>query len=542
MTNKQEDLVKYLAHRFNSLQTRRVNYEPQWKDINKYIVPERGKNFGGQQMEGRDFSPQIFDSTAIKACEDLASGLQSMLTSPSARWFNLSPGDAEILNKSVAAREWVQYVENLMYFVFQSPSMKFYSNAHQCYLDLAGFGTAVMLIEADTKKRKIKYRAIQLDECFIDENEDGEVDTLFRRFYYSPRQILNEFGTTMSPELKKEIEEAADKTPLNTYEIIHAVYPRITRNEQSLLPINMPFASVYYSAKHKQILSESGYKEFPYVVPRWYTRSGEVYGTSPGMICIADVRMLNQMSRTTIKGARRKVEPAYQLPDDGFLAPIDLRADALNYHRPGMQDKLEPIGIQGDIGLGLDMEEQRRNSIRTAFYADLMFDNKTARMATTEVLQREEARMRVMAPQLGRMHVEFMSPIITKTFIILERFGLIPPVPPELTTTYLKPDYVSPVARAQKVLQASNVQRMFEQMAGFAQINPEVFDSISPDGLSTWLVNLYDAPASILRNDDEVKALRDQRQQQQQIQSQMAMLQQGADIASKSGLMEKGGK
>ena len=318
MTNKQEDLVKYLAHRFNSLQTRRVNYEPQWKDINKYIVPERGKNFGGQQMEGRDFSPQIFDSTAIKACEDLASGLQSMLTSPSARWFNLSPGDAEILNKSVAAREWIQYVENLMYFVFQSPSMKFYSNAHQCYLDLAGFGTAVMLIEADTKKRKIKYKAIQLDECFIDENEDGEVDTLFRRFYYSPRQMLNEFGATMSPELKKEIEEAADKTPLNTYEIIHAVYPRITRNEQSLLPINMPFASVYYSAKHKQILSESGYKEFPYVVPRWYTRSGEVYGTSPGMICIADVRMLNQMSRTTIKGARRKVEPAYQLPDDGF--------------------------------------------------------------------------------------------------------------------------------------------------------------------------------------------------------------------------------
>ena len=130
------------------------------------------------------------------------------------------------------------------------------------------------------------------------------------------------------------------------------------------------------------------------------------------------------------------------------------------------------------------MEEQRRNAIRSAFYADLMFDNKTARMATTEVLQREEARMRVMAPQLGRLHVEFMSPVITKTFLILDRFGLIPPVPQELATTYLKPDYVSPVARAQKVLQASNVQRMFEQMAGFAQISPEVFDNISPDGLS----------------------------------------------------------
>ncbi len=50
--------------------------------------------------------------------------------------------------------------------------MKFYSNAHQCYLDLSGFGTAVMLIEADVKKKKIKYKALQLDECFIDENSD----------------------------------------------------------------------------------------------------------------------------------------------------------------------------------------------------------------------------------------------------------------------------------------------------------------------------------------------------------------------------------
>lgn len=537
MSNTEDKLVDYITHRFNSLELKRANYESQWKDINKYIIPERGKNFGGHKSEGRDFSPQIYDSTAIKACEDLASGLQSMLTSPSARWFNLSPGDADILQKSIAARSWIQYVENLLYFVFQSPSMKFYSNAHQCYLDLAGFGTAVMLIEPNVKKKKIKYKSLQLDECFIDENSDGEVDTVFRKFSYTARQILEEFGDKLNNKMITELNDSADKTPLRTYDILHAVYPRLTRNEESLLPINMKYASVYVSIQHKCVLSESGYKEFPYVVPRWYTRSEEVYGVSPGMVCIADVRMLNQMSRTTIKGARRKVEPAYQLPDDGFLAPIDLRADALNYHRPGMQDELKPIGIQGDIGLGLEMEEQRRNAIKSAFYADLMFDNKTARMATTEVLQREEARMRVMAPQLGRLHVEFMSPVITRTFSILNRFGLIPPVPPELASTYLKPDYVSPVARAQKVLQATNVQRMFEQMAGFAQISPEVFDNISPDGLSNWLVDLYDAPASILRSEEEVQALKEQRQQAASAQSQMNMLQQGIDMAQKTGML-----
>lgn len=531
-----QDKVKYIIHKFNCVSTRRSNYEPQWRDINKYILPERGKNFGGKTSEGSPINQQTFDSTAIKACEDLASGLQSMLTSPSARWFQLSPGDRYITENSLAARDWIQTVENIMYFVFQSPQMKFYNNTHQCYLDIAAFGTAVMLIEADTQRRLIKFKSIQLDECYIDEDSFGEIDTLFRKFEYSPGQIIEEFRDNLSQESIFELEDMIEKSPTRKIEILHAVFPRRTRNEMSLLPQNMPYASFYIRLDKNEILSESGYREFPYVVPRWYTRSGEVYGTSPGMTCLSDVKMLNQMSKTTIVGARKRVQPAYQMPDDGFLEPLDVRPDAINYYRSGSTDRIEPINMAGDVGLGLDMEEQRRMSIRNTFYADLMFDNKTARMTTQEVLQREEARMRIMAPQLGRMHVEFMSPIIRRTFAILARFNLIPPMPEELNSTYLKPDYISPVARAQKVLQATNVQRMFEQMAGFAQIAPEIFDGISPDGLAKWLIDLYDAPANIQRSDEEKQQLRDQRQQMADTQMQMNLMQQGADIAQKTGL------
>ena len=393
-----------------------------------------------------------------------------------------------------------------------------------------------MLIEADTQRRLIKFKSIQLDECYIDEDSFGEIDTLFRKFEYSPGQIIEEFRDNLSQESIFELEDMIEKSPTRKIEILHAVFPRRTRNEMSLLPQNMPYASFYIRLDKNEILSESGYREFPYVVPRWYTRSGEVYGTSPGMTCLSDVKMLNQMSKTTIVGARKRVQPAYQMPDDGFLEPLDVRPDAINYYRSGSTDRIEPINMAGDVGLGLDMEEQRRMSIRNTFYADLMFDNKTARMTTQEVLQREEARMRIMAPQLGRMHVEFMSPIIRRTFAILARFNLIPPMPEELNSTYLKPDYISPVARAQKVLQATNVQRMFEQMAGFAQIAPEIFDGISPDGLAKWLIDLYDAPANIQRSDEEKQQLRDQRQQMADTQMQMNLMQQGADIAQKTGL------
>jgi hypothetical protein len=47
-----------------------------------------------------------------------------------------------------------------------------------------------------------------------------------------------------------------------------------------------------------------GFRTFPYAVSRYVTRPGQVYGDSPGMLALADTKMLNVMAQTMIQEAQ----------------------------------------------------------------------------------------------------------------------------------------------------------------------------------------------------------------------------------------------
>ena len=95
----------------------------------------------------------------------------------------------------------------------------------------------------------------------------------------------------------------------------------------------MPFESVYLEYKNGNELSISGFKEFPFVVPRYLKASNEIYGRSPAMTALPDVKMLNEMSKTTIKAAQKQVDPPLLVPDDGFLLPVRTVPGGLNFYR-----------------------------------------------------------------------------------------------------------------------------------------------------------------------------------------------------------------
>src|SRR3546814_11589953 len=67
------------------------------------------------------------------------------------------------------------------------------------------------------------------------------------------------------------------------------------------------------------LVSESGYQEFPFAVPRWDTSSGEVYGRSPGMIALPDANTLQQMGKTLLVAGHKAVDPPLLVGDDSVL-------------------------------------------------------------------------------------------------------------------------------------------------------------------------------------------------------------------------------
>ena len=175
----------------------------------------------------------------------------------------------------------------------------------------------------------------------------------------------------------------------------------------------------------------SGFQEFPYIVPRFLKATGEVMGRSPAMVALPDVKMINLMSKTIIQAAQKQIDPPLLVPDDGFLLPIRTQPGGLNFFRSGTRDTITPLNTGANIPIGLQMEEQRRGAIRSAFYVDQLLSAATPNMTATEVVQRQEERMRVIGPVLGRLMNEMLRPMIDRVFALMLRNDMLA-VPPEV--------------------------------------------------------------------------------------------------------------
>jgi hypothetical protein len=209
-------------------------------------------------------------------------------------------------------------------------------------------------------------------------------------------------------------------------------------------------------------------------------------------------------------------------PDDGFMLPIRTTPGSLNFYRAGSRDRLEPLQIGANNPLGLNMEEQRRNAIRQAFYVDQLLLAQGQNMTATEVLQRNEEKMRLLGPVLGRLQSELLQPMISRSFALLLRAGLLPPAPEQLQGQDIEIEYVSPLAKAQKLTDLQSMLRGFEVMMQVAEIAP-VMDYLDTDKLVKYLVEVTGIPARVIRSDEEVAQLR--RQQERQAEAQAAQQQ-----------------
>ena len=509
-----EDLVTRIITKQESLKSYRTPWENLWQDCGEYVNPNRGDFSTIRYRADTARYDKIYDTTAPLANENLASGLHGFLTSPSQRWFSLSTFDDEI-NEEYQVKEWLNKTTNILYDrVFNIPESNFNSQAHELYLDLGSFGTAVMMVQ-DTPGSGITFRTFHLADCYIQENDKGFVDTLYRKYKRTGRQLMERFGDAVPEKIIK----ISQKDPYREFEVIHAVEPSETYGDPIKKPTKKAFKSCYVLLEEKTLLEEGGFDEFPYMVPRWSKVAGEIYGRSPSMTSLPDIKMVNAMMKTIIKAAQKITDPPLLVPDDGFILPVRTVPGGLNFYRSGTQDRIEPLETRGRPDIGFDLLNNRREHIKAAFHVDWMQmpDQKgSPNMTATEVVARQEEKMRLMGPMIGRLQVEFLGPLIDRVFKIMMRKKQIPQPPGILEGQEMKILYTSPLARAQKSGQLMTITRLFESMVPLFQAKPDLLDNMNTDETFRYFHHLLDAPAKILNPEEKVQEERQQRQEQQE--------------------------
>lgn len=517
---RMEDEAKEIIRRYEDLKSKRSVWDGLFQDIRELVRPN-AEDFTGKTAKGMLRNELIFDDTPGTALDTLASGIHSFITNPSARWFEFLTKDVT-KNKDYGVLAWLEGVSERVYNYKRLPHAQWGSSMHELYMELGAFGTGVCFSYWDAARGIIMYRTFPLAHCWIDENDQGMVDTVYRKCCWTTRQAKQYFGNNLP-------EKILTNTDNREWEFVYAVFPREERNLSSKLSKDMPYAAVWVSVDFKEILSVSGFKSFPYQVPRWQKLSGEIYGRSPAMGQLQNIRVLNAMMKVVLQSSQLQAAPPLLVEDENVLSKVNLAPYELIYTQPGSENPVRPLQLGGSLAVNLDMVQKYREAISRGFYNDLFRLPETAgrdRVTATEFMETRDYQLRQLSPILGRLEVELLQPQLERDYDVLndhstERNPIIPPAPPSLRGATMDINYVSPAALAQKGAKASNMQRYMADLAQFAQIKPDIFDALDMDGIVQDLAILRNVSRERVLSPDDLQSMRDSKQQEKQMMMAM---------------------
>ena len=526
--SENKKLAKQLKSSLQQLIQKRSTWEEHWQDVSDYFLT-RKSDVNTQRTRGDKRNIQVFDSSAVHSLELLASSLHGMLTSSANRWFALRFKEADI-NSDDSAREWLEDATDKMYLAFARSN--FQQEIFESYHDLICFGTSCLYIEEDSEDI-IRFSSRHIKEIYISEDARGMVNCIYRRFKITAKAAVEKFGFD---NLSRSIQNTYKSSPFDDVELCHVVKPREMYNPKKLDKSNMPFMSAYFEQNDDHIISQGGFRDFPYVVPRYLKASNEIYGRSPAMAALPDVKVLNKMVEISLKAAAKQVDPPLLVPDDSFTLPVRMSPGSINFFRAGSRDRIEPLNIGANNPLGLNMEDQRRKSIARTFHVDQLMIQESRTMTATEVMSRNEEKMRILGPVMGRLQSELLQPMIIRVFSIMLRNKLFSPAPEILNGQEIDVEYVSPMALAQRGQELSSIMRGLEIFGSISQIAP-IQDWLDEKGLVQQIVKTLGLPAKMIRSDAEVEEIKAARQEQQAQQGEMMQAMQEAKVAKDAAPM-----
>tara|TARA_R110000796_G_scaffold9078_3_gene31206 strand:- start:6528 stop:8189 length:1662 start_codon:yes stop_codon:yes gene_type:complete len=525
-----------LLQRKQALWNERSSYVTHWREISDHMMPRTGRFFETDRNNGKKKHNNIINSKATRSVNVLASGMMAGMTSPARPWFRLATPDTDLMEYA-PVREWLDQTGKIMRQIFAQSNT--YNALHQMYKELGLYGTAFSFISPDFDD-VLRHYPLTIGEYALAIDARQTVKTMYREVPMTIGQVVKQFGKEKcSPAVINKF----DKGLLDSWiTVIHVIEPRYDRDTTKKDGKNKAFKSCYFeaAANPDKLLSESGYDEFPGLAPRWDVLQGDVYGSSPGMEALGDVKALQHKELRKAQAIDYQTKPPLQMP-------IALKNQEVNSLPGGVayvDTTTQQGGIRPQFEVNLNLQslmddiERTERRVDQAFYADLflMLANDTRSGVTaTEVVERHEEKLLMVGPVLERLHNEMLNPMIDVTFSMMVKAGILPQPPKEMEGQSLQVDFVSTLAQAQQLVGINSLDRYAMTIGTIAQMKPEVLDKFDADQFADVYSQRLGVDSSVVIADDKVAIIRQQRAEEQAQAQQMAMAQQMAETASKAG-------
>jgi hypothetical protein len=529
-------LLKTITGTLASLEDIRRPYEAHIDEILTYIYHGRRRILEKDSAKGAKTGIQVYDDTALRALNLLTDGLTGYTVSRSFKWFGYSlphrinfartsplrnsQDGGRRLDSFPEVKGWLEDAEEAMYAAYLASNL--YDVAPEVTRDAASIGTVTTNIDEDVERGRIIFSVPHFRECYCAENAFGMIDTNFRVYKLTLKQLVEKFGyATMLEKIGEQFRQDYEKNIHAEREVVHARYPRRDYDPEKLNKKNKPFASVWVLKSPLRVLGESGTDNPSFVTWRWRKNSDEWYGRSPASDAFVSAMTANQIAKTNLIAGHKMVEPP--------MAGMEALRGSVQRGPKGWTSltdmNMMPRVLQENIQLpfALNMQDRIDEKIKEHFHVDffLMLSQaalQKVELTATQVIEMSGEKAAVLGPRIGRMETEHFGPIHDTVFAIEYRAGRIPPPPQILLDVTgsgrIEVEYLGPLAQAQKKLfMSQGIQQGLEALSLVAQVFPSVLDHVDEDKTAIDLLLSRGFPQKDLRSPKSVEAVRNMRQQ-----------------------------
>ncbi|MCB9965717.1 MAG: head-tail connector protein [Rhodospirillales bacterium] len=483
MTTHSPLSIENIQNRHLRARERREAWISTWQDCYDYTLPQRG-NFHGSYQTGAVRTAQIYDGTAMDAADQLAASMLGNLTPPWTQWFGLKPGPALSARDAQALAPVLEKAGKALQTHFDRSN--FSVEVHQCFLDLIVGGTASLFFEetAPGNFSAFRFTASPLASIALEEGESGLLDGTFRELSLTLPQLEARYPFADLPEKTRK---TGEKDPQVKFSVLESILPTEAGG------------TLYHA-----LLNEDGMMEellrltlpiSPVINFRWQKSPGEIYGRSPVMKALPDIKTANKVVELVLKNASISVSGIWQADDDGVLNPsnIELKPGAIIPKAVGSKG-LTPLEMPGRFDVSQLVLEDLRRRIRHALLADKLSPISAPRMTATEVLERAAEMALLLGATYGRLQSEFLTPLIQRAYSILRRRGEVPDVLIDGRSVTI--DYRSPLARAQA---QSGVQNTLSWLASVQAMGPLAAETIDTAAVARYLGDALGVPQDLMK-------------------------------------------
>lgn len=382
-------------------------WKKRWDDARRYTIPSSDEDMA-----------TVFDSTASDAVDNLAASIYTLLTPPESMWLDLV-AESELSPDATSATQILRAHLN---------DSNFYTTIHQCYLDLVVYGTSCLFMANSPlgAASAFTFTAIPISDIAILPN------AVFHTTSMSVRDIFTRFPDWTPPA---NLRDTIKQNPESQLKLV-----------QSLVGTEFVAWLDVGGDIENNIVSRGTFETNPYIVFRWSVASGELYGRSPVLRALPDIKTANKVVELVLKNATIAVSGIWQADDDGVinLGNINLTPGAIIPKAVGSSG-LTPLSSGADFDVSQLVLKDLRERIRHALLADRLGLLSEKEMTATEIMARNADMVRILGATYGRLLHEFIRPLCDRGLQILSARGLIAPIKLN-SDAELK--YIAPIAQA----------------------------------------------------------------------------------------------